>query len=378
MPWGSNPTRFSKAAFERPDDETPIAEQLDAFAEMVKAGKIRHLGLSNESAWGTMSFVRGRVRGGPRVQSIQNAYSLLNRTFETALAEVAIREDVGLLAYSPLAQGYLTGKYLDGRQAGRAHARRCSIAASATRRPGAEDAIRRYMSRWRAMHGLDPGADGAGLREFPRLRYRQHHRGDLDGAAQDRYRLDRGHRLVGRRSRPKIDAIHQLVGQSLPLTRDVILGLDPRISRESGQFTQEMVGSSPTMTAAKDQALPSLWKQAAPARHFVSPESQKTGTDSIMPRLFTALEIPAEVAAALTPHRGGLSTGRAGSIRPTTTSPCAFWAMSTGAPRNDVDVLLSATSSPIPSRSRWTRWAPSAGDKPRAVYARVQTTPQAD
>ena len=72
MPWGSNPTRFSKAAFERPADETPIAEQLDAFAEIVKEGKIRHLGLSNESAWGTMSFVRdAETRGGPRVQSIR-------------------------------------------------------------------------------------------------------------------------------------------------------------------------------------------------------------------------------------------------------------------------------------------------------------------
>ena len=107
MPWGSNPTRFSQAAFDQPADETPIAEQLDAFAEIVKAGKIRHLGLSNESAWGTMSFLRdSEARGGPRVQSIQNAYNLLNRTFETALAEIALREDVGLLAYSPLAQGY--------------------------------------------------------------------------------------------------------------------------------------------------------------------------------------------------------------------------------------------------------------------------------
>jgi aryl-alcohol dehydrogenase-like predicted oxidoreductase len=155
MPWGSNPTRFAKAAFERPADETPIAEQLDAFAELVKAGKIRHLGLSNESAWGTMRFVAdSEARGTPRVQSIQNAYNLLNRTFETALAEIALNEDVGLLAYSPLAQGYLTGKYLDGaRPAGT----RTTLFDRGQRyeRPGAEEAIRRYLALARQA-GLDP------------------------------------------------------------------------------------------------------------------------------------------------------------------------------------------------------------------------------
>jgi len=109
--WGGNPTLY------RPQEgpANPIEEQLEAFESLVKAGKIRHLGLSNESAWGTMTFLRhAEARGLPRVQSVQNAYNLVNRTYETALAEVSMREDVSLLAYSPLGQGYLTGKYLDG------------------------------------------------------------------------------------------------------------------------------------------------------------------------------------------------------------------------------------------------------------------------
>ncbi len=92
-----------------------IAETLEIFDEIVKSGKVRHIGLSNETAWGTMKFVSTAEKTGqPRVASIQNAYNLLNRSFEVGLSEVAQREDVGLLAYSPLAQGYLTGKYQNG------------------------------------------------------------------------------------------------------------------------------------------------------------------------------------------------------------------------------------------------------------------------
>ena len=76
---------------------------------------MRWIGLSNESAWGTMKFLHhAEMSGLPRVQSIQNAYNLLNRTYEVGLSEVSMREQVGLLAYSPLAQGYLTGKYQKG------------------------------------------------------------------------------------------------------------------------------------------------------------------------------------------------------------------------------------------------------------------------
>jgi aryl-alcohol dehydrogenase-like predicted oxidoreductase len=93
----------------------PIADILGALNDHVKAGRIRWIGLSNETAWGTMSFLHEAARTrGPRLQSIQNAYSLINRTFEIGLAEIAMREHVGLLAYSPLAQGFLSGKYQGG------------------------------------------------------------------------------------------------------------------------------------------------------------------------------------------------------------------------------------------------------------------------
>ncbi len=96
-------------------DGVPIEETLAVLGELVTAGKIRHVGLSNESSWGVMRFLRAAETAGlPRVASIQNAYNLLNRTFEQNLSEVALREDVGLLAYSPLAAATLTGKYLKG------------------------------------------------------------------------------------------------------------------------------------------------------------------------------------------------------------------------------------------------------------------------
>ena len=92
-----------------------IEEQLEAFAGFVKAGKIRYLGLSNESPWGVLEFMRlARTKALPMVVSIQNAYSLLNRSFEAGLSEVTRREGVPLLAYSPLAFGHLSGKYLNG------------------------------------------------------------------------------------------------------------------------------------------------------------------------------------------------------------------------------------------------------------------------
>lgn len=89
-----------------------LEDILGALAKHVEKGNIRHIGLSNESAWGTMKFLEiAEKRGWPRVASIQNAYNLVNRRFDYGQAEIAMREQVGLLAYSPLAQGYLTGKY---------------------------------------------------------------------------------------------------------------------------------------------------------------------------------------------------------------------------------------------------------------------------
>lgn len=95
--------------------DTSIDEILIALESLVVSGKVRAIGLSNETPWGVMKFLEiARREGLPVVASIQNPYSLLNRTFEIGLAEVAHRENVGLLAYSPLAFGVLSGKYLNG------------------------------------------------------------------------------------------------------------------------------------------------------------------------------------------------------------------------------------------------------------------------
>ncbi|MGA9664951.1 MAG: NADP(H)-dependent aldo-keto reductase [Gallionella sp.] len=94
-------------------DSTPIAEQLQALAGLMKAGKVRHIGLSNETPWGVSEFARCAEKLGlPKIVSVQNAYHLMNRSFESGLAEVCHHLHVGLLAYSPLAFGWLTGKYL--------------------------------------------------------------------------------------------------------------------------------------------------------------------------------------------------------------------------------------------------------------------------
>ena len=99
-------------------DSTPIAEQLSALAELVKAGKVRHIGLSNETPWGVSEFVRVAAQLGlPKIVSIQNAYHLMNRSFESGLSEVCHQSQVGLLVYSPLAFGWLTGKYIADPQA---------------------------------------------------------------------------------------------------------------------------------------------------------------------------------------------------------------------------------------------------------------------
>lgn len=111
--------RYAGFGFHRFDDYDQDYESFASIVESleahIKAGRIRHWGVSNESAYGVMSFVHeAQKQGASRPVSIQNAYSLVSRAFEYGLAEVALREQVGLLAYSPLAQGYLTGKYRHG------------------------------------------------------------------------------------------------------------------------------------------------------------------------------------------------------------------------------------------------------------------------
>ena len=134
----------------------PVEDILGALQTQVKAGKIRHIGLSNETAWGTMEFVRHSAdKNLPRVQSIQNSYNLLNRVFEIGLAEIAHREQVGLLAYSPLGQGYLTGKYQKG--ALPAQSRKALFnRLQRYEKPETEPAIERYWVIAR-QHDLDLG-----------------------------------------------------------------------------------------------------------------------------------------------------------------------------------------------------------------------------
>ena len=96
--------------------EDNFNEVLHSLDGEVKAGRIRNIGISNENSWGTMRYLEeSKHHNLPRVATIQNAYSLLTRTFETDLAEVALRENVGLLAYSPMAFGVLSGKYIKGK-----------------------------------------------------------------------------------------------------------------------------------------------------------------------------------------------------------------------------------------------------------------------
>jgi aryl-alcohol dehydrogenase-like predicted oxidoreductase len=108
---------FGRPAYPYLDDDytVPIEETLEALGELVKAGKIRYVGVSNETPWGVAQFLRAAEKAGlPRIVSIQNPYSLVNRTYETGLSEFTHKEGVGLLAYSPLAFGWLTGKYEGG------------------------------------------------------------------------------------------------------------------------------------------------------------------------------------------------------------------------------------------------------------------------
>ncbi|MCK6417307.1 MAG: aldo/keto reductase [Giesbergeria sp.] len=142
--------------------QTPIHEQLDALAGLVKAGKVRAIGLSNETPYGVHEFVRlAEQHGLPRVASVQNPYCLLNRTYENALDETCHRLGVSLLAYSPLAFGLLTGKFDasgttgPGAPEGARMARYESVRKQRWGRPEALQAARRYNQLARA-HGLTP------------------------------------------------------------------------------------------------------------------------------------------------------------------------------------------------------------------------------
>jgi aryl-alcohol dehydrogenase-like predicted oxidoreductase len=126
----------------------PIEVTLAALGELVAEGKLRAVGVCNESPWGVMRYLAAAEQAGlPRIASVQNGYSLLDRYYELGLAEIGIREGVGLIGYSPLARGTLTGKYADAAQSGQFAARMLS--------PARQRAIAAYGEIARA-HGLEP------------------------------------------------------------------------------------------------------------------------------------------------------------------------------------------------------------------------------
>jgi len=136
-------------------DGVPIEETLDALGEIVESGKIRHIGISNETAWGIAEYLRlAEQKNLPRIVTIQNPYNLLNRTFEIGAAEFSHRENVGLLAYSPLGFGVLTGKYLNNEKPTGA---RLTLFDRFTRYTNDEGikSTEAYIKLARA-HGLDP------------------------------------------------------------------------------------------------------------------------------------------------------------------------------------------------------------------------------
>lgn len=119
--WPSRNVPVFGQLFFNPSSErshTPIEDTLGVLQELVREGKLRYVGVSNESAWGVSEFIKqAETKELPRIVSIQNGYHLANRSFESGLDETCFREQVGMLAYSPLAFGQLTGKYLDDPEA---------------------------------------------------------------------------------------------------------------------------------------------------------------------------------------------------------------------------------------------------------------------
>lgn len=157
--WPERSTNFfgvrgvEKLADEHP---TPIEETLEALAEIVQSGKVRYIGVSNETPWGLSEYLRlAKERGLPRIVTIQNQYSLLNRTFEIGLSEFCLRENVGLLAYSPLGGGVLSGKYLGGARPENARHILFERNRGRYNSPWHQEAIEAYVNIAKK-HGLDP------------------------------------------------------------------------------------------------------------------------------------------------------------------------------------------------------------------------------
>lgn len=147
--WGFNPK------FDASQEEDNFLEVLHTLQGMISDGKIRHIGLSNETSWGTMKWLQlAEKHNLPRMASIQNEYSLICRHFEPDLSEISLNEDLGLIAWSPLARGLLSGKYLEG---ARPDGARLTLDTRVDHRSGeqTDNAIKAYIELAQ-QHDLDP------------------------------------------------------------------------------------------------------------------------------------------------------------------------------------------------------------------------------
>ena len=150
--------QFGETAYD-PEGERPstsTVEQLEAISAVIKKGKVRYWGLSNETAWGVAEFTRtARALGLPPPITIQNAYNLINRHFDGPLAEATRHEKVDLIPYSPLAVGLLTGKYVEGKNPGATRITLFDSFGARYRKPNVDEAVSAYAEVARA-HGLTP------------------------------------------------------------------------------------------------------------------------------------------------------------------------------------------------------------------------------
>lgn len=138
------------------DDGVSIEEALDALAEVVRVGKVRHIGVSNETPWGVSEYLRlSHEKKVPRIVTIQNQYGLLSRGFEVGLSEMCLRENIGLLPYSILNRGVISGKYLDGAMPTGARFTRWERDRERYNPARVQEPVRRYIAIAQK-HGLDP------------------------------------------------------------------------------------------------------------------------------------------------------------------------------------------------------------------------------
>jgi aryl-alcohol dehydrogenase-like predicted oxidoreductase len=147
--WPERKTNFfGQLGYEHNDDGqwTKFEDILGSLKKFTDQGKIRHVGLSNETAWGLSKFLElSKIQDLPRMVSVQNAYNLLNRTYEVGLAEISVREQSGLLAYSPLAIGYLSGKYRNNQMPKNSRLERDENFWTRYKKPNTEKAIEAYF-----------------------------------------------------------------------------------------------------------------------------------------------------------------------------------------------------------------------------------------